>query len=103
MLPWLGDGSALLLGAYSFSDEQHRFNSAFAIYPDGAVPAPYCKQILIPFGEYMPGASVFPVAQPDEQESRSLQRRDRNQGFPVSDAARRRRRRHDEGGTADLL
>jgi apolipoprotein N-acyltransferase len=60
MLPWLGDGSALLLGAYSFTDEQHRFNSAFAVYPDGTVPTPYCKQILIPFGEYMPGASVFP-------------------------------------------
>jgi apolipoprotein N-acyltransferase len=59
-LPWLGDGSALLLGAYSFTDEQHRFNSAFAVYPDGSVPLPYCKQILIPFGEYMPGASVFP-------------------------------------------
>src|SRR4029077_7178782 len=60
MLPWLGDGSALLLGAYSCTDLQHRFNSAFAVYPDGTVPAPYSKQILIPFGEYMPGASVFP-------------------------------------------
>jgi len=60
MLPWLGDGSALLLGAYSFTDEQHRYNSAFAVYPDGAVPIPYSKQILIPFGEYIPGASVFP-------------------------------------------
>ncbi len=60
MLPWLGDGSALLLGAYSVNDEQRRFNSAFAVYPDGSVPAPYCKQILIPFGEYMPGASIFP-------------------------------------------
>jgi apolipoprotein N-acyltransferase len=59
-LPWLGDGSALLIGAYSFSDEKHRFNSAFAVYPDGTVPTPYCKQILIPFGEYMPGASIFP-------------------------------------------
>ena len=62
-LPWLGDGSALLIGAYSFSDEQHRFNSAFAVYPDGTVPVPYFKQILIPFGEYIPGASDFPVAQ----------------------------------------
>jgi apolipoprotein N-acyltransferase len=59
-LPWLKDGSALLLGAYSFTDPEHRFNSAFAVYPDGSVPSPYCKQILIPFGEYMPGASVFP-------------------------------------------
>jgi apolipoprotein N-acyltransferase len=59
-LPWLRDGSALLIGAYSFTDEQHRYNSAFAVYPDGSVPIPYFKQILIPFGEYIPGASVFP-------------------------------------------
>jgi apolipoprotein N-acyltransferase len=59
-LPWLGDGSALLIGAYSTRDDRHRYNSAFAVYPDGAVPVPYFKQILIPFGEYMPGASVFP-------------------------------------------
>jgi apolipoprotein N-acyltransferase len=59
-LPWLADGSALLIGAYSFTDLQHRYNSAFAVYPDGSVPVPYFKQILIPFGEYIPGASVFP-------------------------------------------
>ncbi len=59
-LPWLGDGSALLIGAYSFIDEEHRYNSAFAVYPDGTVPRPYNKQILIPFGEYIPGASIFP-------------------------------------------
>ncbi len=59
-LPWLGDGSALLIGAYSFTDEEHRYNSAFAVYPDGTVPRPYNKQILIPFGEYIPGASIFP-------------------------------------------
>ena len=53
-LPWLGDGSALLIGAYSFTDERHRYNSAFAVYPDGTVPTPYNKQILIPFGEYIP-------------------------------------------------
>jgi apolipoprotein N-acyltransferase len=49
-----------LIGAYSFTDEQHRFNSAFAVYPDGSVPVPYFKQILIPFGEYIPGASFLP-------------------------------------------
>ncbi len=59
-LPWLGDGSALLIGAYAVGEDQQRFNSAFAVYPDGTVPTPYNKQILIPFGEYMPGASVFP-------------------------------------------
>jgi len=59
-LPWLNNGSALLIGAYAFTDEQHRYNSAFAVYPDGSVPLPYFKQILIPFGEYIPGATVFP-------------------------------------------
>jgi apolipoprotein N-acyltransferase len=58
-LPWLGDGSAFLVGGYSFRSETERFNTAFAVYPDGTVPAPYFKQILIPFGEYMPGSSVF--------------------------------------------
>jgi apolipoprotein N-acyltransferase len=49
-----------LIGAYSSSDERHRYNSAFAVYPDGSVPSPYFKQVLIPFGEYIPGASIFP-------------------------------------------
>ncbi len=59
-LPWLGNGSAFLVGGYSFLAEDERYNAAFAIYPDGTVPRPYFKQILIPFGEYMPGASVLP-------------------------------------------
>jgi apolipoprotein N-acyltransferase len=59
-LPWIGDGSALLVGAYSYRGTGARYNAAFAVYPDGRVPPPYCKRILIPFGEYMPLASFFP-------------------------------------------
>jgi apolipoprotein N-acyltransferase len=59
-LPWLGNGSAFLIGGYSFRTEEERYNAAFAVYPDGTVPLPYAKQILIPFGEYMPASSIFP-------------------------------------------
>ena len=59
-LPWLGDGSAFLVGGFGSDSEKKRYNTAFAVYPDGSVPAPYFKQILIPFGEYMPFSSVFP-------------------------------------------
>ena len=60
VLPWIGDGSAFLVGSYSFLPDERRFNAAFAVYPDGEVPMPYFKRVLIPFGEYMPLASWFP-------------------------------------------
>jgi len=60
MLPWLGNGSAFLVGGYSYKGGEERYNAAFAIYRDGSVPLPYFKQVLIPFGEYMPGANLFP-------------------------------------------
>ena len=59
VLPWLGNGSAFLVGSYSFLPDERRFNAAFAVYPDGEVPMPYFKRVLIPFGEYMPLASFF--------------------------------------------
>ncbi len=59
ILPWIGNGSAFLVGAYSFLPNEERFNAAFAVYPDGDVPMPYFKRVLIPFGEYMPLASYF--------------------------------------------
>ena len=58
-LPFLNNGDAMLLGALS-SDGFHRYNSAFGIYPDGIMPPPYHKQILMPFGEYMPFMETFP-------------------------------------------
>jgi apolipoprotein N-acyltransferase len=37
-----------------------KFNSAFLIGADGAVLGRYDKQVLLPFGEFLPGASWFP-------------------------------------------
>jgi apolipoprotein N-acyltransferase len=59
ILPCMGNGSAFLVGSYAFLPDQRRFNAAFAVYPDGEVPMPYFKRVLIPFGEYMPLASWF--------------------------------------------
>ncbi|MFI5456933.1 MAG: apolipoprotein N-acyltransferase [Isosphaerales bacterium] len=60
MLPWLANGSAFLVGGYSYRGGEERYNTAFAVYRDGSVPLPYFKQILIPFGEYMPCSDLFP-------------------------------------------
>jgi apolipoprotein N-acyltransferase len=59
-LPWLRDGAAVLLGAFAEEADKKRYIAAFGVQPDGAVPPPYFKQILIPFGEYTPGSSVLP-------------------------------------------
>jgi apolipoprotein N-acyltransferase len=50
----------LLVGAYAFDRRLRRYNAAFAVHPDGLVPPPYFKRILIPFGETMPLASLIP-------------------------------------------
>ena len=60
VLPWIGDGTALLVGSYSFLPDHRRYNAAFAVYPDGTIPWPYFKRILIPFGESMPLSSCLP-------------------------------------------
>ncbi len=59
-LPWSDAGAAYLVGGYAFTPDEDRYNAAFAVYPNGEVPVPYFKQVLIPFGEYMPLASIFP-------------------------------------------
>jgi apolipoprotein N-acyltransferase len=60
ILPWFGDGSAFLVGAYAIDLNDKRYNAAFAVAPDGTVGRPYFKQVLIPFGEYMPLATWLP-------------------------------------------
>jgi apolipoprotein N-acyltransferase len=45
------------------SDEALRFNSAFLIDGAGTLHGHYNKQILLPFGEYLPFASSFPFLQ----------------------------------------
>jgi apolipoprotein N-acyltransferase len=59
-LPCFGDGSAFLIGTYAIDRNNKRYNTAFAVQPDGTVPPPYFKQVLIPFGEYMPFSTWFP-------------------------------------------
>lgn len=59
-IPFWDDGASLLIGALTFSSRTEYHNSALAILPDGTIPPPYHKQILMPFGEYTPLASVFP-------------------------------------------
>lgn len=49
----------MLVGALTFKSERELFNSALGIYPDGTLPRPYNKQILMPFGEYTPFGSTL--------------------------------------------
>jgi len=53
-------GRMMLIGSLSYTSVTELHNSALAIFPDGRVPPPYHKQILMPFGEYVPFGDVFP-------------------------------------------
>ena len=65
-LPYYGRGHAMLIGTLSFDPALSKpkqltvYNSAMAISADGTIPALYHKQILMPFGEFMPLASWIP-------------------------------------------
>jgi apolipoprotein N-acyltransferase len=50
----------LLVGSETYRYPDKNFNSAVFIKPDGVVPLPYHKKVLIPFGEYIPLKNVFP-------------------------------------------
>jgi apolipoprotein N-acyltransferase len=60
VLPIPTNGSAFLVGGFAYHGRKERYNAALAIHRDGSMPRPYFKQILIPFGEYIPGSSLFP-------------------------------------------
>ena len=60
ILPSIGNGTAFLIGSYAEDAGGDRYNAAYAVYPDGTVPSPYFKQVLIPFGETIPFSSTFP-------------------------------------------
>ena len=55
----------LIFGGLAFrflsANDAEEFNSAFLLSPDGSVLGRYDKRILMPFGEYLPFASYFPV------------------------------------------
>ena len=59
-LPFFPSNNPLLIGALSYNQDKQIFNSAFAILNSGTVLDPYHKQILMPFGEFMPLAGTFP-------------------------------------------
>jgi apolipoprotein N-acyltransferase len=60
-LPFLNDGSAFLVGALTWKSDEEFYNSSLLVRPDGSLDQPYHKIILMPFGEYTPLASLFPM------------------------------------------
>ena len=102
ILPCIGIGSAFLVGSYSFLPHEQRFNAAFAVYPDGTVPMPYFKRVLIPFGEYMPLASWFPGLK-DLNARAGSSARGPGRGLQLPDAPAGRLHPCREGFAFDLL
>jgi apolipoprotein N-acyltransferase len=62
--PFPGLRTHLLYGGLAFAfdgaGKTLKYNSAFLIDPRGRVLGRYDKQLLLPFGEFLPGASWFP-------------------------------------------
>ncbi|MBX3026024.1 apolipoprotein N-acyltransferase [bacterium] len=63
--PYVGTATYLIYGGLAYEypaegGEARMYNSAFLIDGDGRVFGRYDKQVLIPFGEYIPGGSLFP-------------------------------------------
>lgn len=59
-LPFFESNNPLLIGALTFRSRDKLYNSALGILNTGTVLDPYHKQILMPFGEYMPMSGLFP-------------------------------------------
>lgn len=55
-----GPATDVLIGALRHTVGGEIHNSAILVGPDGVDRAVYDKQILVPFGEYLPGTSLFP-------------------------------------------
>jgi apolipoprotein N-acyltransferase len=60
LVPFLGDGSAFLIGGLTYLSRTEFFNSSMLIRPDGSIAPPYHKIVLMPFGEYTPLGDIFP-------------------------------------------
>jgi apolipoprotein N-acyltransferase len=59
-LPDFPNNPAFLIGALTFDAQKRLYNSALAVHQSGEISAPYHKQVLMPFGEYIPFTRVFP-------------------------------------------
>ncbi|MEZ4265518.1 MAG: apolipoprotein N-acyltransferase [Myxococcota bacterium] len=55
-----GPRADLLIGALRHLHDGKIHNSAILVGPDGRDLAVYDKRVLVPFGEYLPGTSIFP-------------------------------------------
>lgn len=63
--PYPGSPAPLIYGGLAYEyppegGEARMFNSAFLVDGAGQVHGRYDKRVLIPFGEYLPGGSLFP-------------------------------------------
>jgi apolipoprotein N-acyltransferase len=53
-LPRLSPNPAWMVGTMMYDSSRHFYNSALTIEPSGNILPPYHKQVLMPFGEYIP-------------------------------------------------
>ncbi len=60
-LPIFSKKINLLIGAKTYRRPNRVFNSAVLIATNGKIPLPYHKRLPIPFGEYIPYESSFPI------------------------------------------
>ena len=60
LIPYLGDGSAFLIGGLTYLSRSEFFNSSMLVRPDGSIAPPYHKIVLMPFGEYTPLGNILP-------------------------------------------
>lgn len=58
-VPYLGTSTNFLVGAMTYTRDRHFYNSAIGVRTDGTILPPYHKQILMPFGEYLPFSSLL--------------------------------------------
>ena len=88
-LPWLGDGSAFLVGGFAIDSEKKRYNTAFAVYPDGSVPVPLFQADLDSVrGIHAVFVGLSLAQQPERTTRGSSLRATRSRSFPIRCGAR---------------
>lgn len=89
--PYPGAPAPLLFGAVAYRDygrEMEWFNSAFLRRPDGSIGGRYDKIVLMPFGEFIPFASLFPSLKELSPNTGDFHAGDGPGVVPVDDRAR---------------